>query len=77
MVAEIMPFSIVAGMEMVSRPLTKVTKKLEGMDAVVVKVKVMPGEAGMPWVAIRVGKALNGSMTLVLGQPVMKAAARV
>ncbi len=50
---------------------------MDGRAPLTLKVKGMPSAAGMPWVAVRVGKAMTGRGALVLGQAVMKAAARV
>ena len=77
MTAAIMPPCTVGTTDVVLRPLTKVTKKVVGSAPFTLKVKVMPSAAGMPWVAVSVGKAMTGSAALVLGQDVMKAAARV
>ena len=77
MTAEIMPPCIVGTTEVVLRPLTKTTKKDAGSVPLTLKVKGMPSAAGMPWVAVRVGKAMTGRAGLVLGQDLMKAAARV
>ena len=77
MTAEIMPLAKVPGTLVMSRPLTKVTKKDDGRLPLTEKVKVMPGAAGMPWVGVRVGNAFTGRATLVLGQDLMNAAAMV
>ena len=74
--AIIPPFSVDAT-DVVAKPLTKTTKKEAGSVPLTLKVKVIPAAAGMPCVAVRVGKALTGNGALVLGQDVMKAAARV
>jgi len=67
----------VAGTLVVSRPLQKVTKKVDGNVPLAVKVNGMPSAAGMPCVAVRVGKALTGSGGLLDGHDLMKAAASV
>lgn len=75
--ASIMPPAIIGTTDVVLRPLTKTTKKVAGSVPLTLKVKVIPSAAGMPWVAVRAGKAMTGSAALVLGQDLMKAAARV
>ena len=63
--------------EVMSSPLTNVTKNVPGSEPAALKVNGIPGAAGMPWVAVRVGNAMTGRAALVLGQEVMNAAARV
>ena len=75
--AAIMSPCIVGVTDVVSRPLTKTTKKVVGSVPLTLKVKVMPAAAGIPCVAVKVGKAMTGNAALVVGQDLMKAAARV
>ena len=77
MTAEITPPFTVGTTDVVSRPLTKTTKNVAGSAPLTLKVNVMPSAAGMPWVAVRVGNAMTGRGTFVLGQDLIKAAARV
>lgn len=48
MTALIMSPSIVAGTLVVSKPLQKVTKKVDGNEPLALKVKGMPSAAGIP-----------------------------
>lgn len=75
--AVIIPPAIVGTTDVVLRPLQNVTKNVDGSVPLTLKVKAMPSAAGIPWVAVRVGKAMTGRAALVLGQDLMKAAARV
>ena len=77
-VVMIIPPSMVAATLMVLSPLTHVTKKVDGTEAVgAEKVKVMPGAAGIPCVAANDGKAITGRAALVDGQDTMNEAAKV
>ena len=71
-----LPF-IVGATDVVLRPLTKTTEKVIGSAPLTLKVKGIPSEAGMLWVAVRVGNAITGRAELLLGQVLMKAAAAV
>ena len=75
--AAIIPPCIVGVTDVVSSPLTKTTKKVDGRDPLTLNVNVMPGAAGMPCVAVSVGNALTGNAGLLVGQDFMNAAARV
>ena len=77
MVAVINPLAMVAGTDSVERPDTQVTNDPSGRSPSMEKVKVMPGAAGMPWVAVRAGNAITGRAPLVAGHDLMNVAASV
>lgn len=67
----------VAGTLVVSRPLQKVMKKVEGSEPLAMKVNGIPSAAGMPCVAVSVSNALTGRGGLLDGHDSMNAAASV
>lgn len=68
---------MVAVTTIVSSPLTKTTKIVSGSDPSTANTKDMPGAAGTPWAAVKVGNALTGNAEFVEGHDLMNAAARV
>ena len=75
--AAIIPPCIVGVTDVVSNPLTKTTKNVDGSVPLTLNVKVMPSAAGIPCVAVKVGNAMSGNVGLELGHALIKAAASV
>lgn len=67
----------VAATAIVLSPLTKVTKIVSASDPSTENTKDMPGAAGTPWTAVKVGNALTGNAELVEGHDLINTAARV
>ena len=70
------PLSAEAGIDVVLRPLIKVTNVGPDVAAVVSSVMTVSAPT-LEFVAVRAGKALKGSAALLVGHDLMKAEARV